>query len=292
MNEEAFEMKKAAHRGTARYLPAAAACLALVILLIVLFIPNYRLNRAKKLASSGNYETAYALLKGLDHRDSAALAEEYLFRAQTARLGDVAVGSTIRFGSYEQDNRLSNGAEEIEWLVLAVEGDKALLVSRYGLEPRPYNEELYLTDSRKKVTWSTCELRTWLNADFFGAAFTPAHQALILTSEVKADKNPEADVNPGRDTKDRVFILSATEAGRYFDSDAARRCPASASYLARSRETENGYCRWWLRTSGVEDDGSVAVVTASGEIFLVGFSCGHVPYPAVRPAMWISLGGA
>lgn len=155
MNEEAFEMKKAAHRGKARYLPAAAACLALVILLIVLFIPNYRLNRAKKLASSGNYETAYALLKGLDHRDSAALAEEYLFRAQTARLGDVAVGSTIRFGSCEQDNRLSNGAEEIEWLVLAVEGDKALLVSRYGLEPRPYNEELYLTDSRKKVTWST-----------------------------------------------------------------------------------------------------------------------------------------
>ena len=255
MNEEAFEMKKAAHRGKARYLPAAAACLALVILLIVLFIPNYRLNRAKKLASSGNYETAYALLKGLDYKDSAALRAQVLFPAQKARLAGVTVGSTVRFGAWEQDDRPANGPEEL-------------------------------------VTWSTCELRTWLNGDFFGTAFSPEHQALILTSEVKADKNPEADVNPGRDTKDRVFILSATEAGRYFDSDAARRCPASASYLARSRETENGYCRWWLRTSGVEDDGSVAVVTASGEIFLVGFSCGHVPYPAVRPAMWISLGGA
>ena len=43
--------------------------------------------------------------------------------------------------------------------------------------------------------------------------------------------------------------------------------------------------------AGEEDDGSVSVVTAKGEIFLVGFSCGHEPNPAVRPAMWIALGG-
>ena len=285
-------MEKGAKKNTElRFLLTAAACVLLVFLVVGLILPAWKLGRARKLAAAGDYEKAYALIGGMYFQDSAALAEECLFEAQKARLGAAKVGDTLRFGVYEQDNRAENGPEELEWLVLAVEGDKALLVSRYGLEPRPYNEELYMTDSRKKVTWSTCELRTWLNGDFFGTAFSPEHQALILMSEVKADKNPGSDVNPGRDTKDRVFILSASEAGRYFDSDAARRCPASASCLARSRETENGYCRWWLRTTGVADDSSVAVVTASGGIFLVGFSCGHVPYPAVRPAMWIALDG-
>ena len=227
----------------------------------------------------------------MDFRDSAEIAADCLFPAQKAGLADVTVGATVRFGSYEQDNDLSNGPEEIEWLVLDVDGDRALVVSKYALEPRAFNEELAPINSYKRVTWSTSQLRVWLNGDFFQAAFSPEHQALILLSEVKADKNPRADVDPGRDTKDRIFILSATEAGRYFDSDRARQCPGTAYCLARSKETENGACRWWLRTSGVENDSSVSVVTAKGEIFLVGFSCGHDPYPAVRPAMWIELGG-
>ena len=32
---------------------------------------------------------------------------------------DVQVGTYVTFGSYEQDNDLSNGKEDIEWLVLA-----------------------------------------------------------------------------------------------------------------------------------------------------------------------------
>ena len=283
--------ENAGRRSSVSFLLAAAVCVAFVFLLVGLIIPEYKLNRAEKLIGAGDYDAAFALLAGMEYKNSAEIAADCLFRAQRAGLADAAVGSTVRFGLYEQDNDLSNGPEELEWLVLEVDGDRALLVSKYGLEPRPYNQERELTNSYKRVTWSTCELRAWLNGDFFRAAFSPGHQALVLLSEVKADKTPLADVDPGRDAKDRIFILSATEAGRYFDSDSARQCPGTAYCLARSRETENGVCRWWLRTSGVEDDGSVSVVTAKGEIFLVGFSCGHEPNPAVRPAMWIGLGG-
>ena len=283
--------ENAKRKSTVRFLLIAAACIAFVVLLVAVIIPEYKLSKAEKLIGAGDYEAAYALLDGMEYKNSAEIAEDCLLRAQKAGLADVTVGATVRFGLYEQDNDPSNGPEQIEWLVLAVEGDNALVVSKYALEPRPYNEELYLTNSMKRVTWSTCQLRTWLNRDFFQAAFSPEHQALILLAEVKADKNPRADVDPGRDTKDRIFILSATEADRYFDSDSARTCPGSAYCLARSKETENGACRWWLRTSGEENDGSVSVVTAKGEIFLVGFSCGHDPNPAVRPAMWIELGG-
>ncbi len=272
-----------------RFLLTAAVCVTLVFLFVGLILPAWKLGRARKLAASGEYEKAYALIGGMYFRDSAALAEDCLFQAQKASLAGAKVGDTLRFGVYEQDDRPENGPEELEWLVLDLDGEKALLVSKYALEPRPYNEELAPTGSLKRVTWSTCQLRSWLNEDFFRAAFSEEHRALILVSEVKADKNPRADVDPGRDTKDRIFILSASEAARYFASDSARRCPGSAYCLARSEETEDGACRWWLRTSGVENDSSVSVVTAKGEIFLVGFSCGHEPNPAVRPAMWVTI---
>lgn len=43
--------------------------------------------------------------------------------------GSAGVGSTVALGSYEQDGDTSDGAEPIEWRVLAVEGGRALLIS-------------------------------------------------------------------------------------------------------------------------------------------------------------------
>ena len=45
--------------------------------------------------------------------------------APTNPYASVSVGDTIFFGEYEQDNNLSNGKEEIEWIVLAKENNKA-----------------------------------------------------------------------------------------------------------------------------------------------------------------------
>lgn len=41
--------------------------------------------------------------------------------SQELSLSEAEIGSTVFFGSYEQDNDISNGKEEIEWIVL-VEG--------------------------------------------------------------------------------------------------------------------------------------------------------------------------
>ena len=40
------------------------------------------------------------------------------------------VGSIVTFGAYEQDDDTSNGKEDIEWFVLANEGNRSLLISR------------------------------------------------------------------------------------------------------------------------------------------------------------------
>ena len=69
-------------------------------------------------------------------------------------------GDIITFGKYEQDNKKSNGKEDIEWIVLAREGNKVLVLSRYALASKPYNNK------KTDVTWETCSLRKWLDKDF------------------------------------------------------------------------------------------------------------------------------
>lgn len=65
----------------------------------------------------------------------------------------LAVNEIVTFGKYEQDGMRSNGPEAIEWLVLDVQEDKALLLSRYALDSMPYH------DNYKAVTWETSDLR-------------------------------------------------------------------------------------------------------------------------------------
>ena len=132
--------------------------------------------------------------------------------------------------------------------------------------------------------------RNWL--EFGGYSFQPSDRQLILTAEVTADRNPVSDVNPGRDTKDKIFLLSIDEANRYFDSDRARQCRATESCSAvKMEKDDDGFCYWWLRSPGLEPS-CPAVVIARGSVFTNGFSCGHKPEVAVRPAMWIELDGA
>ena len=49
---------------------------------------------------------------------------------------NIIVGDYISFGSYEQDNDVTNGKEPIEWLVLDVQEGKAKILSRYALNCR------------------------------------------------------------------------------------------------------------------------------------------------------------
>ncbi len=55
------------------------------------------------------------------------------------KLKNAEVGDYITFGLYEQDNDLSNGKENIEWLILELKDEKALVISKYALDSKPYN---------------------------------------------------------------------------------------------------------------------------------------------------------
>ena len=56
----------------------------------------------------------------------------------------------VVFGTYEQDNDLTNGAEPIEWIVLERKEDGSmLLIARLGLDCMQYHEK------QAEVTWET-----------------------------------------------------------------------------------------------------------------------------------------
>ena len=64
---------------------------------------------------------------------------------------DYKIGETIEFGNYPQEE---DGTEKpIEWIVMKKEGNQVLLLSKYVLDAKPYNEEV------EEVTWETSDIR-------------------------------------------------------------------------------------------------------------------------------------
>lgn len=164
-------------------------------------------------------------------------------------------GSIVTFGMYEQDGDAHNGKESIEWIVLDVQEDQALMLSLYGLDAHAY------TDHYGSVTWETCTLRTWLNRDFMFEAFSKGEREAILFSDVDnsaAQGNPEWETDGGNNTQDQVNLLSFHEAADlYFPDEEARQCILTPYAIANQAFTSDNFRKnglntgsWWLRSPG------------------------------------------
>ncbi len=235
--------------------------------------------KAEELLESGQYDRAYKAFAALDGlKDSSAKMAE----CEIGLIREAEEGSTVFFGSYEQDNVDANGKERIEWIVIARKEGKALLVSKDVLDCMPYHPE------ETAVTWDGCRLRAWLNGEFLDSAFSSGEQALIPVTDVGAAKNPEHDTDAGADTQDRVYVMSAKELQKFF-TDETRACFPTAYAAARGcKQSADGRCQQWTRTPG--KPGSKAVfVRTNGTMNFNGTNVfsGEV---GVRPAIWVNVG--
>lgn len=199
----------------------------------------------------------------------------------------IDVGDTYIFGTYEQDNDTSNSKEAIKWIVLAKDGNRILLLSEKGLDCKPYNNTF------TNVTRETCSLRKWMNSTFLNAAFSAKEQKCIVNTSVPADKNPDYSTDPGNATMDKVFLLSITEANKYFSNNEVGKCVPTIYAIANGAKTSNSFTmgdavtsRWWLRSPGYKQTFAASGID-SGNVFSHG-----LPVPCrgcVRPALWINL---
>ncbi len=240
---------------------------------------------ATSLLKKGQYQAAAQAFRALgDYKDSRKKASEILLSAQNEELVDVKVGDILYFGHFEQDNHTDNGTEEIQWVVLTVQDERALILSLNALDAKPYH------DTFQEVTWEACSLRAWLNETFFQTAFEKEHQERILKRYVPSDVNPEYITATGQATEDYVFLLSLNEVQQYLINTPWAACTATSYAMANQAyiATPQGECWWWCRTPGVT--GLFASgVNPLGAISTRGNNVDYV-HAAVRPAMWIRIG--
>lgn len=242
---------------------------------------------AMALLESGHLLDGHAALLALNgHKDSAEKADALYskWKAKMEGLQAAAVGDVVLFGSYEQDDDRTNGKEDIEWLVLDIQDGKALVISKYALDCKPY----YWT--YMPVTWESSTLRTWLNEDFIAEAFCVEESAMIPEVSVSVGENPTYGTKAGKATQDRVYLLSIEEADLYFASESQRKCEPTAYATAKGAytSTESGLCCWWwLRSPGFLQF-RTALVLNDGRVYEHGDFAAYGT-GTVRPVMWIDL---
>lgn len=249
----------------------------------------------KLVVYEGSVAESYAVSMEIPHRVIPNALTELIESKQetdeTDRLFPLSVhkGDTLVLGHWEQDNDLSNGSEAIEWQVLEADDERALLISKYGLEPRSYHDEPV------EITWAESSLRAWLNGEFAQQAFERYESAAIIRTLVKTEDN---GVSPGGvDTSDRLFLLSLSEVQQYLPGISERKTLYTPWALAKALEKQpklktDGSCAYWLRSPGQVEPENAVYVHMDGSLTAkqqMGYAASKGSWMAVRPAVWVDL---
>ena len=206
---------------------------------------------------------------------------------------------TVKFGSYDQSN--SNEKEPIEWIVLDRQGNRTLLLSKYILDCKCYE------NSGNNTIWETCSLRNWLNSDFYYNAFNSSEQNKILMTNVVNNDNIDYGTSGGPNTQDKIFCLSIEEVRKYFGQGTKEKYGYQLGKNVATRGTNHaknvdnygsklwvldaskwygGNSSFWLRSPGSYQN-YASGVNYDGYLLTYGTYVGN-SYTGVRPALCIS----
>ena len=227
----------------------------------------------------GNYSVI------VSHANYAAIImESFVVQTDTAsctvNLESTAlnIGDLITFGAYQ-------------WQVLDIKEGKALLITKNIIEQRQYHA------SNTSVTWSNCDLRSYLNNAFLNSsAFSNTDRTRITLVTNTNENNQWYGTSGGGNTNDRIFLLSLAEVVQYFgDSGQLAHRPSGSSYDINDQyngnrvATFNGTAvKWWLRSPG-DVTNYAATVSSNGNIYVDGRFVGDYDGGGVRPALWLNL---
>ncbi|MBQ4151329.1 MAG: hypothetical protein IJC81_05960 [Clostridia bacterium] len=225
-----------------------------------------------------SYDEPLDVLEGIDiYAEDAAVLKN---------LSEVSkVGQIVELGEYEKiydEDAKTFVTAPVEWIVVDIDGENALLLSRYAIDAKPYHSEA------EESSWQDSTIRIWLNGEFYETAFANSVFEII-------EKDLKNDV--GENTKDKVFLLSKAEVEYYFSSEKSKIAKATSAAIKKGvyafngfkdEEAElNGNCRYWLRSSDLNDGGAQRV-NGVGKIDKLGFKANTLQV-GVRPAMWVKI---
>ena len=188
------------------------------------------------------------------------------------------IGDIIEFGN-------------LDWQVLEVKENQMLLLLHAFLHRTAYNDQYV------DITWENCDLRYYLNGEFYNS-FTKEDQERIVETRVTNANNPVYGTNGGNETLDMVFLLSIGEALKYF-GDSGRLAAMALSppepgwgindEYSPARivpNKEDSPVGWWLRSPGYINR-FAANINGKGGLLPSGINV-HAA-TGVRPAVWVRL---
>ncbi|MBR6309390.1 MAG: hypothetical protein IKR39_12380 [Lachnospiraceae bacterium] len=117
-------------------------------------------------------------------------------------LTEAKVGDIVKFGKYEQNGNISDGAEDIEWYVLDKGETGLTLITKDAIQNKMFYSE------NAKTSWVNSDLRKWLNEEFINEAFSNNEKGML--------RNRDNDNSDGVHSIDVVYMLSREEAYSYF----------------------------------------------------------------------------
>lgn len=212
------------------------------------------------------------------------------------QLSNIKINSYYNFGTYEQDNNEDNGKESIEWKILAKDGEKALLYTRYIIDYEKYNDEAVDT------TWENSTLREWLNNDFYENSFSDVEKNLIVEVNNQNPNNSEYKTLGGNNTRDKIFLLSIDECNQYFGKslkdnkgyNVNKKLATKATEYAISKGIEtnetttwaNGNSSFWLRSPGLVQN-FASGVDEYGDVNSEGGNDNITNKHGIRVAVWV-----
>ena len=217
---------------------------------------------------------------------------------------------SIEFGKYKQTRDSVENEwrkEPIEWIILEKDSEnkRALIISKYILDVR---SNVYKS-GEKNTTWKNNNIREWLNDKFYDEAFTEEEKNKIIEVQIVNEDNDDYMTFGGRDTTDKLFLLSISEARKYFSNGdnldnrnqlvkaGAAKGTKYAVYEKRlgkiSKSKKDEYEDWMLENSiyylrsPAGTQGSIARVGPNAIISTSGYVGNGISRCGVRPAMWI-----
>lgn len=170
-----------------------------------------------------------------------------------------AVGQEVTFGTYYKSS--GGSKEDLQWVVLDIQDGKALLVTRYAVEPKG-NEDVE-------------DIYGYLN---------------MLATRMFTDKEKELIVNQTIDGNGcYMFLLNSSEVEQYMPGeDNSLRFAQATSYAedegvkTYTNYKRAGCCNWVLRDGnwvGGQGGNAGKIVTTTDVKYAYG----------IRPAMWINI---
>lgn len=210
---------------------------------------DYRYKSALKALKANDDHTAYVNLRALskeDYKDSTArftiLEKEHIKNTN--------IGGKVSFA-------------HMEWRVLDKQDGKVLLLKDNALGSTSFDE------SGKNTTWESSSVRKWLNGEFLTENFSKEEQDNVLETSVKNSPNPTYNTSAGKDTQDKLFLLSCNEVTKYQDG---------------IHKTDS--C-WWLRTPGAFKN-SMSFVYRDKTVMDYGYDVTNTKI-TVKPALWVNV---